>query len=524
MYAFKSSFPQSDSDNKIYGNNILWFNKFLISGKKFYNMLFGFLLYVIPFILQLLIIIKLNNYPPIIIFLIIINIILLILQIIFTFLGGFTDPGILPRQDKDFEFYPSKSSLNCVINGHIFKINFCNTCFCFRPPRTSHCSLCDNCVERFDHHCLWLGTCIGKRNYKFFYALIFLLNISGIIQIVYCFIILVLECKKENKEINNLILFLVSFEILYNVLFLVIFLGKLFILHTYLVFISTTFYENIKNKFDKVPGVNPFRKSTLYTWKNVIFRSLSKSFLFSFLNDKNKYYNKSNDENFESEIMKENFYPINERISDNNSQKNADYNIGLSKRRLSNDNFNENNIEYKFQKNHESLSDDLSNYLNNNIKINIKKYKINKNNNILNKNNKTYNYKKFRPFYKKKAREKAIKISNFISSDFTEKNSTEKNLNVDDRDNNNTNEINSYIYRNNITPNEYKLKCSLLEMSPIKNETDNDDFVVQNRILMCGMESIIENSNENLTTEMKKKTKTKDEDNNFEIIAKIHEN
>jgi DHHC palmitoyltransferase len=37
----------------------------------------------------------------------------------------------------------------------------CASCNIIKTPRVYHCKVCDVCVSVHDHHCPWIGACIG---------------------------------------------------------------------------------------------------------------------------------------------------------------------------------------------------------------------------------------------------------------------------------------------------------------------------------------------------------------------------
>jgi palmitoyltransferase ZDHHC9/14/18 len=105
------------------------------------------------------------------------------------FLTTFYDPGIIPRKDikgiRENPFYNIKRKVKIVQHGVIMKYKLCDSCNIIKPLRSTHCADCNNCVERFDHHCPWIGTCVAKRNYRYFFTFILLLNFLTLHMIVF---------------------------------------------------------------------------------------------------------------------------------------------------------------------------------------------------------------------------------------------------------------------------------------------------------------------------------------------------
>ena len=63
--------------------------------------------------------------------------------------------------------------------------SLCPDCKIIKTGRCSHCRLCDQCVDRFDHHCPWVNNCIGKGNFGRFYSFVFV-QTAYLISVVIC--------------------------------------------------------------------------------------------------------------------------------------------------------------------------------------------------------------------------------------------------------------------------------------------------------------------------------------------------
>ena len=64
---------------------------------------------------------------------------------------GLSNPGIASTDEEPTEEMRTN-------------VRFCVPCKIVRPMRTIHCFQCDVCITGYDHHCPWVGKCIGKYN------------------------------------------------------------------------------------------------------------------------------------------------------------------------------------------------------------------------------------------------------------------------------------------------------------------------------------------------------------------------
>ncbi|XP_063488914.1 palmitoyltransferase ZDHHC14 isoform X4 [Symphalangus syndactylus] len=122
-------------------------------------------------------------------------------------------------------------------------------------------------IERFDHHCPWVGNCVGKRNYRFFYM--FILSLSFLTVFIFAFVITHVILRSQQTGFLNAIKdspasVLEAVVCFFSVWSIVGLSG----FHTYLISSNQTTNEDIKGSWSNKRGkenYNPYSYGNIFT-------------------------------------------------------------------------------------------------------------------------------------------------------------------------------------------------------------------------------------------------------------------
>lgn len=216
---------------------------------------------------------------------------------------AFTDPGILPRglDPNPPHAAPSNSQeslrqplpRDLKVRAGVVRVKYCPTCCTYRPPRSSHCKMCDNCVDNCDHHCQWVNNCVGRRNYTSFFTFLFSAVTTLVLVICTTAIHLWLltrrpfglsfrQALQTSQGVGSAVAFSMSILVIWPVTALLSY-------HARLLLLNVTTIEQIRNQAHKTlsPGQptpsNPFSHGN---WRRNLFYVLCRPAGYSWLDSR----------------------------------------------------------------------------------------------------------------------------------------------------------------------------------------------------------------------------------------------
>lgn len=164
-----------------------------------------------------------------------------------------TDPGVMPRcaapeQEPNAGVVRPPRRQQVLMHGRHVTSEYCDPCNIYQPPETVHCSVCGNCVRRFDHHCPWVGNCIGARNYRFFFGFLVLTTVLLVFCIGISAAHLVDLGEKLAGSTDVLVKGAGSIVLAVFSSFLIFFVVAVLVFHIQLMRLNRTTYLHLQNK------------------------------------------------------------------------------------------------------------------------------------------------------------------------------------------------------------------------------------------------------------------------------------
>lgn len=203
---------------------------------------------------------------------------------------SWTDPGVIPREidsdppldpplDHDItSYYPSRSLPRIKevrVGSQSVRLKYCDTCKIYRPPRSSHCRQCDNCVEDEDHHCIWLNNCIGRRNYRYFLIFVTTASLYAFLTSALCLthLLILYNDRKKTARNSEIVSFQndvlakapVSALVMIYSLIMGLAVGALAVYHFWLATMNRTTHEQLTASImGSHAGENPFDRGSIF--------------------------------------------------------------------------------------------------------------------------------------------------------------------------------------------------------------------------------------------------------------------
>ncbi len=159
---------------------------------------------------------------------------------------SFSNPGKMIN-------YNFQNLLDIVEQGNDAE-DFCPYCLVKNKFRSKHCLVCQCCVDEFDHHCFWVGNCIGKKNYTLFFIFLvyILLNTLYNIGVNIYYLVSTLKIEGIIEDTSSFPGFYLGDTFFYNKIFRIIISVFLFIIYILFFFpLFNLFRMQLKTALEK---------------------------------------------------------------------------------------------------------------------------------------------------------------------------------------------------------------------------------------------------------------------------------
>ena len=155
------------------------------------------------------------------------------------------------------------TSVRGSLPQHSSNYRYCQKCLIYAPPRSWHCELCNTCILKRDHHCIFTGYCIGYFNYRYFAMCVVYMLIGNAYAMYFnlCYIVANMAFSSSWALLQflfplSMVYYRVGISELQLCLFLFwgnlssfIFMLILLIIHVTLVYKGTTRYESRQRQY-----------------------------------------------------------------------------------------------------------------------------------------------------------------------------------------------------------------------------------------------------------------------------------